>query len=200
MKRTCFCIITLKEAQQKRIRVRVCLHSWHRAPPDRRLSPGAARFWVSISGRRTLTIDAQTKALLAVRGGNGGFALSNIHFASVPASKFAFVAPAGVKITPFDGALYANVNGAKRAARWLQAPQSLPSGWSFESAIVGQNSAWLRYSNGQSRISLFEQPTIGGDLKPQPVSGGKFWKRSGVRFLATGSPPGALSKFADELK
>ncbi len=161
---------------------------------------GRRAFLVSVSGRRTLTIDASTKALLAVRGGNGGFALSNIRFAPVPASKFAFTAPAGVKLNSFDGALYANLSGAKRAARWIKAPQSLPSGWSFESAIVGQNSAWLRYSNGQNRISLFQQPTTDPNLKPQPVDGGTFWKRNGVRFLATGSPQNALSAVVDQLK
>ncbi len=163
---------------------------------------GRRAFLVPVAGNRTLTIDAATKALLAVRGGNGGFALSNLKFGSVAPSKFEFVAPSGVKVNTFNGALYANLNGAKRAARWLKAPVSLPSGWSFESAIVGQSSAWLRFSNGQNRISLFEQPTTGPDLKPQDVEGGEgtFWKRGGVRFLATGSPQSALDEVVNQLK
>ena len=165
---------------------------------------GRRAFSVPVAGNRTLIIDAEKKVLLAVRGGsgNGGFTLSDLKFGSVPASKFEFVAPSGVKVNSFDGALYANLNGAKRAARWLQAPANLPSGWSFESAIVGQSSAWLRFSNGQNRISLFEQPTTDSDLKPQDVDGGggTFWKRGGVRFLATGSPQSALDEVVNQLK
>ncbi len=161
---------------------------------------GRRAFSIPVSGNRTLTIDAQTKALLAVSGGNGGFSLSGIKFGAVPASKFDFVAPPGVKVSAFDGALYGNLNAARRAAQWLKTPAQLPTGWSFESAIVGTNSAWLRYSNGQSRISLFEQPTTDGDYKQNTVDGGGiFWRKSGVRFLATGSPDDALKSVADQL-
>jgi len=163
---------------------------------------GRRAFSVPVSGNRTLTIDAQTKALLAVAGGNSGFTLSGIKFGAVPASKFDFDAPAGVKVTTFAGALYANLNAARRAASWLKAPAQPPTGWSFESAIVGTDSAWLRYSNGQNRISLFEQPTSDADYAPKPVDGGGgiFWRKGGVRFLATGSPPSALQSVVDQLK
>ncbi|BCM89886.1 hypothetical protein IAD21_01736 [Abditibacteriota bacterium] len=163
---------------------------------------GRRAFLVPVSGNRTLTIDAQTKTLLAVTGGNGGFSLSGIKFGAVPASKFDFEPPAGVKVNTFDGTLYANLNAASRAASWLKTLAQPPAGWSFESAIVGTNSAWLRYSNGQNRISLFEQPTADGDYKPQPVNGGggTFWRKGGVRFLATGSPPSALQNVVDQLK
>ncbi len=152
------------------------------------------------AGERTLTVDAQTKILLGISGKNGGFALSNIKLGSVPASKFTFTAPAGVQIQHLDGALYSNINAAKHAARWLQSPVTLPPGWSFESAVVGQNSAWLRYSNGQQRISLFEQPTSDADRAPATVKGGRFWKRAGARFLATGAPASALDAFVEELQ
>ncbi|RYX84886.1 hypothetical protein EON83_08065 [bacterium] len=165
---------------------------------------GRRAFLVSISGGRTLTIDAQTKTLLAITGGTSGFSLSGIKFGGVPASKFDFVAPAGVKIDSFDGTLYANINAARRAASWLKTPAQPPSGWSFESAIVGSSSAWLRYSNGQNRISLFEQPTGDGDLPPIPQgvkgSDGTFWRKGGVRFLATGSPDSALQSVVNQLK
>lgn len=161
---------------------------------------GRRAFSVAVSNRRTLVIDAQTKALLAVRGGNGGFALSNIMFGSIAPAKFNFAAPAGVKVNAFPGALYPNLNGAKRAATWIQTPAKLPPGWSFESAIVGQKSAWLRYSDGQNRISLFEQPTSDHDLAPNAVNGGTFWKRGGVRFLATGSPSSVLDQVVGQLK
>lgn len=171
--------------------------------PAKTTFAGRRAFSVRVGGNRTLVIDAQTKALLAVRGGNrnGGFALSDIRFAPVPASQFVFVAPAGVNVQKIAGALYNNVNRAKRAARWLQTPLKPPAGFSFESAIVGSNSAWLRYSNGQNRISLFEQPTTAVDLGPQPVEGGgTFWRKNGVRFLATGSPGSALGQVVDALK
>lgn len=151
------------------------------------------------AGNHALTIDAQSKILLGVSGKNGGFALSDLRIAPVPASKFTFTAPAGVQVQHIDGALYANLGAAKRVARWLQAPATLPPGWSFESAIVGQNSAWLRYSNGPNRISLFEQPTSDADLAPESVNGGKFWRRSGARFLATGSPASARDAIVKEL-
>ena len=152
------------------------------------------------AGGRTLTVDTQTKILLGISGKNGGYALSNISLGPVPALKFTFTAPPGVTVQRFDGALYGSVGAAKRAARWIQAPATLPSGWSFESAIVGQSSAWLRYSNGQHRISLFEQPTQDGDRDPEEVKGGKFWRRGGARFLATGSPPSALDAIVQELR
>lgn len=161
---------------------------------------GRRAFSVPVSGRRTLVIDAQTKTLLAVRGANGGFALSNIRFGGVPASRFQFVAPQGVALTAFNGSLYANVGATKRAARWLKTPSQLPSGWRFESAIVGQSSAWLRYSNGQNRFSLFEQPTNDVDLAPRKVGAGTFWKSGGVRILATGISGNALDKLVQGLK
>ena len=163
---------------------------------------GRSAFSVQVGSKRTLVIDAQTKALLAVRGGsgNGGFALSDIRFAPVPASRFVFVAPTGVNVQKFAGALYNNVSRAKRAASWLQTPSKPPAGFGFESAIVGSDSAWLRYSNGHNRISLFEQPTTAGDLAPQPVQGGTFWRKNGVRFLATGSPGSALGQVVNDLK
>jgi len=161
---------------------------------------GRRAYLVPVGGRRTLVIDAQTKALLAVRGASGGYALSNIHFGAVSESKFTFFPPKGVGITAYSGALYFNIGAAKRAARWLRTPSHLPSGWHFESAIVGQSSAWLRYSNGQNRFSLFEQPTTDGDLSPSPVAGGKFWRSGGVRILATGISGSALDELVQELK
>jgi len=161
---------------------------------------GRRAYLIPVGGRRTLVIDAQTKALLAVHGASGGYALSNIRFGAVPTAKFQFVAPQGVALTTFDGSLYANVNAARRAARWLKTPTQLPSGWHFESAIVGQSSAWLRYSNGQNRFSLFEQPTTDSYLAPHPVKGGTFWKNDGVRFLATGISGSALDKLVQGLE
>lgn len=161
---------------------------------------GRSAYSVPLSGGRTVVIDAQTKILLS-NGGNG-FSLSNIHFGPVPAAKFNFAPPPGVAVQKFDGTLYTNLSAAKRAARWLKTPSQLPPGWKFESAIAGQSSAWLRFSNKQSRVSLFEQPTTGPDLLPQKVEGGTgtFWKSGGVRILATGIAGSALDEFVQNLK
>lgn len=159
---------------------------------------GRSAFSIPISGGRTVVIDAQTKILLS--NGGSGSSLSDIRFGSVPAAKFTFTPPPGVIPQKFDGVLYVFPGPAKRAARWLKMPSQLPSGWKFESAIVGPSSAWLRYSNGQHRFSLFEQPTTDTNLPPQPVEGGTFWKSGGVRILATGSPQSALNQVVNDLK
>lgn len=159
---------------------------------------GRSAFVVPVAGGRTVTIDAQTKILLS--SGASGFSLSNIHFGPVPAAKFSFARPAGVQLQTLPGALYNAPGPAKRAARWLKLPSQLPAGWKFESAIVGPSSAWLRYSNGRNRFSLFEQPTTETDLAPHDVEGGKFWKSGGVRILATGIKGSALDNLVGNLK
>ncbi len=160
---------------------------------------GRSAFLVPVVGGRTVVIDAQSKILLS--NGANGFSLSGIRFGPVPAAKFAFVAPAGIQVQKLPGALYVAPGLAKRAARWLKLPVQLPPGWKFESAIVGNNSAWLRYSNKQSRFSLFEQPTTERDLAPHKVEGGgTFWKSGGVRILATGIQGNALDQLVGNLK
>ncbi len=159
---------------------------------------GRSAFAVPVAGGRTVTIDAETKILLS--NGANGFSLSNIRFGPIAAAKFSFTPPAGVIPQKFPGALYNAPGPAKRAARWLKVPSQLPAGWKFESAIVGQSSAWLRYSNGQNRFSLFEQPTSDANLSPQKVKGGTFWKSGGVRILATGIEGSALDGLVGILK
>lgn len=162
---------------------------------------GRRAFAIPIPNGRKIFVDAATKVLLGIQGGANNFTLTQVKFGAVPAAKFRFVAPAGATVSSFPGSIYSNVNGARRAASWLQVPAKLPAGWSFESAVVGSTSAWLRFSNGQNRISLFEQRTGDADYQVQGVDGGgKFWRKGGVRFLATGTPTSAIDTVVDGLK
>ena len=155
---------------------------------------------LSRSNGRKLSIDVQTKAILRVENGRGFTALQNVDYGAVPASKFQIALPAGVKLTQINGQLLGDLNIAKRRANWFKAPTKLPRGYAFESAIVGPSEVWLRYSNGQKRFSLFQQKTDEGNLEPKKVAGGFFWKRDGIRFLASDAPESAISELASSLK
>lgn len=149
---------------------------------------------------RKLTIDSKTNAIIRMEGMRGVTTLQNLKYGSVPASKFVFVAPAGVTLTQINGQLYGDLRAARRQASWLKAPTQLPSGFNFESAIVGPSEVWLRYSNGRQRFSIFQQKAEGVDLGLKKVDGGYFWRRSGIRFLATDAPEGAIESLASSLK
>lgn len=150
---------------------------------------------------RELTVDEQTKVIIRNENGRSITALENLDFGAVPAAKFAFSPPSGVKITRLNGKLLTDLNMARRQANWFKVPSQIPAGYKFESAVVAQNEVWLRYSSSQKRFSIFEQKTDEADLlPPKKVGGGWFWKQSGVRYLATDVPAGAVESLASSLK
>ncbi|RYG56247.1 hypothetical protein EON80_29590 [bacterium] len=149
---------------------------------------------------RKLTIDSKTKAIVRMEGTRGVTVLQGVDYGPVAASKFVFVTPPGGKLTRIDGQLFNDLRAAQRRATWFKAPSELPSGYSFESAIVGSSEVWLRYTNGQKRFSLFQQKADGGELKPQVVDGSWFWKSGGLRFLATDAPEGSIGNLAASIK
>lgn len=145
---------------------------------------------------RELTVDAKTGVILRSQGPLGVTSLQNLQFGAVPASKFALNLPSNVQIVRSEGRLFGDLNAARRTASWLQGAPQLPGGYNFESAIAGKNEVWLRYSNGQKRFSIFQQKTGDADLPPQDVNGSWFWRKNGVRFVATGAPKTAIAALA----
>jgi outer membrane lipoprotein-sorting protein len=118
--------------------------------------------------------------------------LTNVQFGPVSPSRFRWSPPAGAKVTRTTGTLYSNLARAHGAASWLQYPRYMPSGYGFESAVVdaAKGEAWLRYTNGRKRFSIFQQRVrggpAGGSTVPDDVNGGWYWKRGDSRFLAVG--------------
>lgn len=145
-------------------------------------------------------IDDQTKIRLRLQRFDGTgktvetIALSNLKFAPVPVSAFRWSPPAGTRITN-AGTLFNRLELARYHASWLQAPTRLPAGFAFESAVVNANDAWLRYSNGTRRFSIFQQRTAQAGSTPLKRAGaGWFWQKNKNRFLIAG-----LSKAQAEL-
>lgn len=149
---------------------------------------------------RQITLDTRTKAIIGTRFGATSTTLQGIKFGNVPDAKFGFTPPEGAKVTRINGTLFNNPNQARRRASWLQMPAQLPDDYAFESAIASQSEVWLRYSNGKRRFSIFEQKSDAGEVKPQKVEGGWFWKSGGLRFLVTGAPSEAIGNLATSLK
>jgi outer membrane lipoprotein-sorting protein len=145
-------------------------------------------------------IDDQTKIRLRLQRFDGTgkvvetVALSNLKFGKVPDSAFRWSPPQGTKITN-AGTLYNRLDSARHNANWLRAPTQLPAGFAFESAVVNAREAWLRYSNGTRRFSIFQQRTVQGGSTPLKRAGsGWFWQQGKNRFLVAG-----LSKAQAEL-
>lgn len=162
---------------------------------------GRSAWQISLKDGRKIAVDAANKARLRTENSNFVIALQSVSFAPVTASKFQFSPPTGAQVTRSNGTLYPTLSPARRAASWLKAPSQLPSGYSLESAVVDPaGEVWLRYTNGARRFSLFQQKADAGDVKPQKVDGGWFWKSGGVRFLATGAPDAAVKAIAASLK
>ncbi len=142
---------------------------------------------------RKISVDAKTNIVLQTENGGGVTSLQNIKFGPVAEAKFQFEKPAGVLITRVNGRLVNDLATARRLTTWVKPPIQLPSGYVFESAIAAPNEIWLRYTNGQKRFSIFQQKTEDAtEIAPQKVSGGWFWRKSGLRFLATGAPESAI--------
>jgi outer membrane lipoprotein-sorting protein len=137
-------------------------------------------------------IDEKTKIRLRLQRFDGTgktletIALSNLKFGAVPASTFRWSPPKGAKVTN-AGTLYHRLEIARRNAPWLAAPTKLPAGYAFESAVVNTSDAWLRYSNGVRRFSIFQQRIAQAGSTPLRRAGsGWYWQKGKNRFLIAG--------------
>lgn len=145
---------------------------------------------------RQLMIDAKTGVILRAKNAGGVTSLQNVQYGAVSPAKFQLALPAGVQIVRTQGRLFGDLNAARRFASWLRAPSQLPVGYTLESVVAGKSEVWLRYSNGKKRFSLFQQKTSDADLAPQQVNGGWFWRKNGLRFIATGAPADAIGSLS----
>lgn len=157
-------------------------------------------------------IDQKVFARLRVERGSGAtkstMALQKVNFGVVPQSRFQWTPPAGANITRTRGTLFNDFVQARRVANWLAEPHTLPQGYAFESAVVdtsgngGKGEAWLRYANGFSRFSVFQQRI--DDNRNFPVqktkSGGWFVQSGGNRFVVLGLPDSTAQSVAASLK
>jgi outer membrane lipoprotein-sorting protein len=157
---------------------------------------------------RKLWVDQQTKIRLRIeRFDDSGkrveaWSLSNLKFEKIPDEAFQYTPPRGAEVTN-AGVLYQRLNQAQRATNWLRVPRKLPRGFGFESAIVDEEKgeAWLRYSSGTRRFSIFQQRTK--DQSPatlKPVGSGWYWKKNGNRFLIAGLPEAQANLVAKSVK
>jgi outer membrane lipoprotein-sorting protein len=159
---------------------------------------------------RKFWIDRATKALLRVERLKGVdsaaeyVALRNVKFGAVPTAQFRWSPPPQANVTRTSGTLFMQFTQARRAARsWLQFPHYKPRGYVFESAVVdaSKGEAWLRYTNGLSRFSIFQQRAPNGGTKElQRVRGAWYWQRGGSRFLLVGPPVNEASKVAASVR
>jgi outer membrane lipoprotein-sorting protein len=157
---------------------------------------------------RRIWIDAATKVRLRIdRFAPGGTlaessALQSVQFGPVPAARFDFTPPSGTKVTRTSGKLFTQLAPAKKAADWLQYPRTVPAGYVFESAIIDnkKDEAWLRYTNGVQRFSIFQQraddvKALSAATQPRIVDGGWYWQGGGSRLLGVDIP----SSLADQV-
>lgn len=152
---------------------------------------------LSRSNGRKISVDARKNIILRTENRGTVTALQNVQFGSVPDAKFQFVKPDGVTLTRINGRLVNDLGAARRLTTWVQPLTQLPGGYVFESAVAGKDEIWLRYTNGQKRFSIFQQQTSdSGEVPPQKVDGGWFWRKGGIRFLATGVPDSAINAMA----
>lgn len=180
--------------------------------PARSTLVGRKAWLVTVSTRNKkrvlhkIWIDEKTKARLRMeRFDNRGqrvetVALSNIKFGAVPTSAFRWTTPAGARLTN-AGTLYQQLGQAQRSTRWLQAPSKLPKGYVFENAVVNSSDAWLRYSNGVRRFSIFQQRTKDARSTPFKRAGSAwYWQKSGNRFLIAGLPEAQAKLIANSVR
>jgi outer membrane lipoprotein-sorting protein len=150
------------------------------------------------ANRRRFWIDQATKTRLRVeridaKGQAEATALQNVDFGPVEKSRFTWTPPAGTSVTRTSGRLFASLSGAQKSASWLQYPRVLPSGFSFESAVVNgeKGEAWLRYTNGTRRFSIFQQRAQNASTQkeaPRRVDRGWYLRNRGSRILGVGIP------------
>ncbi len=137
-------------------------------------------------------IDDRTKIRLRLQRFDGAdktvetVALSNLKFGKIPATAFSWSPPKSTQITN-AGTLYNRLENARRNANWIAAPTKLPAGFAFESVVTNKSDAWLRYSNGTRRFSIFQQRTDQSGSTPFKRAGsGWFWQKNKNRFLIAG--------------
>jgi negative regulator of sigma E activity len=163
---------------------------------------------------RRIWLDRNTKIRLRTEHFSNGersetSVLSDLKFAQVPVTQFRWTTPTGAQVTRTAGTLWMHIAPAKRAATWLKVPlqSTLPSGYVVESAVVdakaasGQGEAWLRYTNGLNRFSIFQQRSPAApDKELQKVDGAWFWTSNGIRFLVAGLTEAEIKKLMSGLK
>lgn len=174
------------------------------------VSRGAAKNNSQNRVLRRFWIDAATGVRLRVErfapdgSRSEAHALQSVRFAPIAAARFAWTPPAGTSVTRTSGTLWSQLAPAKRAASWLQSPTWTPSGYGFESAVVdnARGEAWLRFSNGTRRYSIFQQRATeqGGDAPLQKVAQGWYWRRGGSRLLAVGIPNTFAARVAQSVR
>lgn len=149
------------------------------------------RHWIDTASKVRLRVER-----LAPNGTvSEASSLQNLQFVPIQAARFAWTPAPGTRITRTSGRLFMQLAPAKRAAQWLQYPRVVPAGYSFESAIVDnrKGEAWLRYTNGVQRFSIFQQravdpSTLSGQAAPRRVDGGWYWQGGGSRMLGVDIP------------
>ena len=156
--------------------------------------------YVLSRGAQKLVIDRDRKILLRFENGASVYALQDLKFGDQADAKFGFQSPKGAKITRSDGKLFVDIESARASVSWLKSPAQLPAGYALESAVAAPDEVWLRYSNGKSRFSLFEQKAEGRTVPPTEVEGGFFWKTGGIRYLASGVSAATAKSLAGSLK
>lgn len=194
--------------------------AWNRFTPgtvggDKIAGRSAWQFALERGGKPALKIwiDQKTSARLRVDvlGENGrpvsSLAVEEIKFAPVDGAVFNWSPPAGARTTRTNGTLFDNLDQARESAAWLTRPGHLPRGYEFESAVVdpagngGRGEAWLRYSNGFSRFSIFQQRLADTkSIETQKADGGWFAQRDGSRFFVVGLPSGDAKKVVESLR
>jgi negative regulator of sigma E activity len=164
---------------------------------------------------RRLWLDRATKIVLRTESFDAGgqrvetSSFNAIQFSKVGAEQFRWTPPRGAQVTRTSGTLWTHIAPAKRAAPWLQVPSqsTLPRGYVVESAVVdtkaanGQGEAWLRYTNGLNRFSIFQQRAPNAANKElQKVDGAWFWTSNGFRFLVAGLDEKSVQKLLNSLR
>ena len=156
---------------------------------------------------RKFWIDQKNKAQLRVEHYSNGrrsetMVLQSVAFEKVPAAKFVWSTPSGAKLTKTGGTMFPRAAQAKTVANWLKLPSSPPSGYAFESAIVdnSKREAWLRYTNGLNRFSIFQQRANDNKTSPpKRINGAWFWQSGGFRFLVVGLSQAGAKQVAGQM-
>jgi negative regulator of sigma E activity len=157
---------------------------------------------------RKFWIDQANKAQLRAEHYSDGkqtetLTLQSVVFTSIPTSQFKWSTPVGAKLTKSGGTMFVQAGPARQAAAWLKWPASVPGGYAFESAIVdnARREAWLRYTNGLNRFSIFQQRADNSNsVQLRPVDGAWFWQSGGYRFLIVGLSESQARQVANSIR
>lgn len=145
-----------------------------------------------VAHKTKIWIDDQTKIRLRLQRFDGKgktletIALSDLKFKAIPGNAFHWTPPKGTQVT-HAGTLYDRLEIARRNAGWIAAPTQIPVGYAFESVVVNTSDAWLRYSNGTRRFSIFQQRVAqSGNTSLKRAGSGWFLQKGKNRFLIVG--------------